>query len=450
MKLHSSNHLHSRSRANVLLLTVFTVMGIGIVLFSCLGLVRSQNVYVFRAQAWHTCIPTLEAGIEEAMAHLNNPLDTNMLSDGWSWSNGTYMQQRQFGENWYSVNITMTNRLQPVIVCTGYVPIPMVALPVAAGAPFPSDADLQSQYLSRTVRVIARKTELFVKGMVAKEQITMNGNTITPDSFDSSDPNNFSDATGHYLATKIKDNGDVSTVSGLSNSVSVGNANIKGRLSTGPGGSGTVGANGSVGSLAWHAGNNTGIQSGWYFHDMNITLPSVTKPFSSAQAPIPASGNYTLGDGNYELSSLTLNSTARLTVTGNAVLLVDGNVTVGGTTAGIYITPPGSLKLYVGGANAVIGGAGVNNAGWSTNFIYYGLPTNQGLVLKSNGEFTGAIYAPDAALNLVGGGSSDQNFIGACVMKTITVNGHYNFHYDEALKRFGPPSLYVITSWLEL
>src|SRR5437667_8333675 len=91
-----------RSRAHVLLLTVFTVMAIGLVLVACLGLVRSQNVYVSRAQAWHSCIPVIEAGIEEAMAHLNNPLDTNMLSDGWVLSNATYQQQRKLGENCYS------------------------------------------------------------------------------------------------------------------------------------------------------------------------------------------------------------------------------------------------------------------------------------------------------------------------------------------------------------
>ena len=70
--------------------------------------------------------------------------------------------------------------------------------------------------------------------------------------------------------------------------------------------------------------------------------------------------------------------------------------------------------------------------------------------MKASGEFTGGIYAPNAALRMSGGGSSIQNFVGACVVRSITVNGHYSFHYDEALGRFGPPSDYVLISWIEI
>src|SRR5438093_8553129 len=131
MKLRSTTNPRSRSQGNVLLLTVFTVIGIGIVLFSCLNLVHNQNVCIARSQAWNACIPLVEAGIEEAMAHLNNPADSNPLSDGWVLSGGTYNQQRKLGDCCYAVSITLTNLLQPVIVSTGYVPIPLVGV----GAP---------------------------------------------------------------------------------------------------------------------------------------------------------------------------------------------------------------------------------------------------------------------------------------------------------------------------
>jgi hypothetical protein len=82
--------------------------------------------------------------------------------------------------------------------------------------------------------------------------------------------------------------------------------------------------------------------------------------------------------------------------------------------------------------------------------LYYGLPSNKNLDLPSNGDFTGAIYAPSATLKLNGGGSAALNFCGACVMREIAVNGHYKFHYDESLGKFGPWKEYVIISWVEV
>jgi hypothetical protein len=92
----------------------------------------------------------------------------------------------------------------------------------------------------------------------------------------------------------------------------------------------------------------------------------------------------------------------------------------------------------------------VNGTGQATNFVYYGLPTNKQLTFPSNGDFTGAIYAPQANFTLGGGGSTIQNFSGACVTLNIAINGHYKFHYDEALAVSGPLSKYVVTSWVEL
>jgi len=36
------------------------------------------------------------------------------------------------------------------------------------------------------------------------------------------------------------------------------------------------------------------------------------------------------------------------------------------------------------------------------------------------------------------------------VVKTVTMNGKFNFHYDENLKRVGPVSGFSVTSWKEL
>src|ERR1043166_550936 len=64
--------LRQNGNGSILMITVCLSFIIGIVLVSCLSLVKSQNQAVALSQAWTVCMPVMEAGIEEAMAHLNN------------------------------------------------------------------------------------------------------------------------------------------------------------------------------------------------------------------------------------------------------------------------------------------------------------------------------------------------------------------------------------------
>jgi len=36
-----------------------------------------------------------------------------------------------------------------------------------------------------------------------------------------------------------------------------------------------------------------------------------------------------------------------------------------------------------------------------------------------------------------GGGNAYEDFIGALMVNSVTMNGHFKFHYDEALSRIG-------------
>ena len=85
------------------------------------------------------------------------------------------------------------------------------------------------------------------------------------------------------------------------------------------------------------------------------------------------------------------------------------------------------------------------------NFTYYGLTNNTKVEMGGNASFIGVVYAPNADLTLSGGGSSTAaDFTGAGIAKTVLMNGHYNFHYDEALRKYGPSKGYVVTSWNEM
>jgi hypothetical protein len=46
--------------------------------------------------------------------------------------------------------------------------------------------------------------------------------------------------------------------------------------------------------------------------------------------------------------------------------------------------------------------------------------------------------------------STAVDFTGAGIVKSATMNGHFNFHYDEALAKFGPDRGWFITSWNEM
>jgi hypothetical protein len=432
-----------RARGNILFITLVVGGIVAYLLASYLGLVSSQNLATSRSQSWNLCIPVLEAGIEEALTHLHDATLSNLASDGWALdSSGTnYVKQRDLGDGCsFVARISITD--PPVITSTGSAPVPN-----------------QSTNISRTVQCMTKRDPLFAKGMVAKGQIDMNGNNIASDSYDSGDP--AYNTGGKYDSSKTKDNGDVATNSGLVNSVSVGNANIKGHVSTGPGGTIAVGHNGSVGDAAWVNGGNTGIEPGWSSDDMNVSFPDVEAPFSGGYS-VPGPGivngtnyDYVLTSGNYELGSLGMSGSDTLLVTGNAVLYVTGDVSLAGQ-AQIQIATNASLSMYVGTANTnattsvSLGGNGIgNNSGITTNFFFYGLPSTTSLSLSGNAAFTGAIYAPQANFTLGGGGSDTYDFAGASVTATATLNGHYNFHYDENLARVGPARGYVVNSWNE-
>jgi hypothetical protein len=443
-----------RRSGQILMVTLFIGAAVGIVLASCLTLVKSQNVAVARSQSWNACIPVIEAGIEEALAHLNNEKEVSLAVNGWELNGNvcSRTQPRPMGDGFYQVSIDLTSPKQPIIVWTGYVRLPAIvasanqSMLAAVGAAAGGD-----QYIARAVQAVARKERLFVQAMVAKLRVDMSGNNIATDSYDSS--TNLYSTSGRYDPTKARDHGDVSTISGLANSVGVANASIKGRLHTGPGGSVSIGPNGVVGSMPWHLGGNKGIEPGAYSDDLNISLFDIQAPFDAAIPPgggtvSGVSYKYVLGGGNYDLPALTVASKEKMAVAGHAVLFVRGDVNVQGE---IQILPGGTLELYVGGSDASIGGNGVfNGTGQATNFIYYGLPTNKRLSFPSNGDFTGAIYAPQADFHLNGGGSTLLHFSGACVARNIQMNGIYKFHYDEALGSIGPESKYVVISWIEL
>jgi hypothetical protein len=273
--------------------------------------------------------------------------------------------------------------------------------------------------------------------------IDMKGNNAVVDSFDSSSP--LSSTNGQYTVLLRRANADLVTLSSLVDTFHVGNANIYGRVLTGPGGAQSavqIGSQGAVGSALWNAlpQNRGKIQPGHWLGNFYLNFPDVQEPtFAGNALPAASNGVITLNGGNY--ISPTAPSVP-LKITGPTTLWIQGGfsqniVTDSSTNA--------SLILYVGTTNTAnsdsldLSGEGYINApGLAQNLQIFGLPSLTSIDLTGDTAFNGTIYAPSAALIGGGGGNNILDTSGSFTVRSIVLNGHWNFHYDEHLLVVGP------------
>jgi len=445
-------------RGSALLMALLTVVLIGLALGSYLWLVSHQSFSTMRSLAWDAAIPVVEAGLEEALTQLHYNDIEHLSANNWTaLTNGWYYKLHHVDNaTYYEVVIKQVDppdKAGPLIVSTASVPAPFAPASPAGMVLAQTVPGNSTPYIKRRVRVNTAKKPLFTGAMVAKGRIDMSGNNVTTDGFDSSDAQYNTD--GKYDPKKNKASGDVGTNLDLVDSIGVGNANIKGHVATGPGGTVTIQSNGSVGDLDWVNSGTAGIKPGWATDDMHTEILDVAEPSFPTGYSTPGSKtldnvqyDYVLDhSGDYKLADFS----GKVLVSTNvsATLWVTDTLSFGPNDY-ILIAPGASLKLYVSAPTATIGGSGViNSDNYAYNFQYYGLPSNTSFTFKANAAFTGAIYAPEAEFTLGGGGKNEYDFVGACVVNTIKLNGHYHFHFDEALRKALWQG-YVVTAWNEI
>lgn len=427
-----------------MLMTLGVCTILGILMAGYLTLINTHHHAVVRSNSWQETLLVAEAGIEEGLEHLNTPgVTTNNLGVH-SWTDlggGNYQKKSVIGNRQSLVTIKIgpaVTNAHPVIVASSQIIGPIVSPPVY-----------------RTVQVLTKPKPLIPTpgAMVVNSVVFFAGSGITTDSFDSSNTNY--STGGLYDPNKARDHGDVCTLSSTANLLNVGNGKIKGKVRTGPDGQVIVGANGSVGDMNWVNSGKIGIQAGHFADDVNMDIPPVVLPNVNWTPPI--AGNYNVSGTTYKYVldgknpwKLTSLDGGLYVGSGKNVLYVSDKIKIGSGMQ-IRVAAGASLTIYMGGANASISGQGVvNETGLAQNFIYYGLPTNTQLDFGANAAFVGVIYAPSAVFTLGGGGNNTYDFIGECVTESAKMNGHYNFHFDEALKKLKSPTGYVVAAWNEL
>jgi hypothetical protein len=404
----------NQKRGSVLLVTMIFVMTTAVIVGSYLCMVQNSDQLVARAQCWNDALALAEAGVEESLASLNagNGNTFSRTSISRNFNNGSY-------QAWFKER-SVTN--QAYIKSIGNVTVP-----------------LTGDVIQRTVIVRSAQSALFMMGLVSINNINFHGNGIASDSWNSFDP---SQSTNGIYNGYVGTNGDVASIYGI---VDIGNHTINGNLWLGPNATFT-------GSPA----NVTGL----IYTDVNLS-------FSDASLPTPDALGWqtapqtTTGSGKNAVTTHDITSSGYYVINDSYPVVIEAGVTAtldvqqsswnptsininGGTTNS------GTVSLYLESGSATM--AGNSNGGASgnrpENLYVYGLPAVTSITLSGSSSFVGAIYAPEAVLTLNGGGNAN-NLIGAAVVNSVTLNGHYDFHYDTALATNGINRGFVVASWQE-
>jgi len=396
-----------------------------------LYLTRAQRTIEARSQARNSALALAEAGVEEALAQLNPgaPAPTvDRSTNGWGGPTaGLYGPVSRTVGNLGTYSVVVSTDAFPIIYATGYVSVPYL-----------------SDSVSRGVKVMTTNTSLFAAAMATQGNIDFKGNGITTDSFNSVDPN--MSTNGLYIASKASTNGDIASIAGV---VNVANGNVNGSVLLGPDASDSISKNGYV--------------SGGVSNDFNVTFEDVVLPTSS-WLPQPAT-NLTIDGVSYKYVFPSLVSPAT-TTTYYSIDSLNGSVYVGtNQNVSLLLTSDASasiirvggsglgaakLSIYMDGDSFTLSGNDTVDGGNAASLSYYGTTNNTQIKFTGNAAFTGTIYAPQADFKLGGGGNNTYDFVGASVTKTVTMNGKFNFHFDENLMLSGPRKAYVARLWTEL
>jgi hypothetical protein len=292
------------------------------------------------------------------------------------------------------------------------------------------------------VKVMTTNAPVFTAALAAKQNIDFSGNGVFTDSFDSSNP--LMSDNGRYpllYPSRTSTNGDIASVGGL---VNVANGNVHGKVLLGPTATDAVGSNGLI---------TGGTYNDFNFEFEDVVLPQVTwftAPSTNAMID-GVSYQYVFSSTNggyYFINNLA--GSIYVSSNASATLLLTGLANAQYIRVAGMGTNAGKLTIYMDGPTFSVSGGSSVDGGVASSLGYWGTTNNTRINFSGNAAFTGTMYAPEAFFKISGGGSSTYNFVGAVVVQSAQVNGHFAFHFDQALLTTGPIRFYLPTSWQEL
>lgn len=433
-----SKPLNSTQHGSVLIAVIIITSLISIVMSSFLTLTDQQVKQANKAFYYNACLDLAESGIEDAIWAINNDDYSEWATNGTNY----WKQIDNFslnGATSVQIRVMLTNLTTiPTIISEGQIDLP------------------GKDQVSKQIKVQLSPRSKFPNGLTAKNTITFSGGNADVDAYDS----DISSLAGNRL-----DEGTVATVSALNDSVNISNASIFGYIATG-GSPPDIGPNGKV----YGADRVTEVEfmnNSSYFvdtdritNDFSANFEDILMPAIST-APLPST-NTTIGDATgvtieaYEVSDLNIRASDTLTIVGPVVLIVTDDVDVKGEI--VIDQAKGSLEMYVADDITVTGNGIVNlptspgNSPLPNKLLIYGTAAagdGQIFKLAGNGALVGGVYAPHAAVELKGGGSSGIMY-GAVLAEQIKITGNYQFRYDIRMKEITDDASFRMISWTEL
>ena len=160
------------------------------------------------------------------------------------------------------------------------------------------------------------------------------------------------------------------------------------------------------------------------------TPPTLSNLISGGSKSVNTSE--TLSTGDYKFSSLSVAGNGMLTLSGAIRLYVTGNLSVTGN--GKIIINDNAV-IYLDGTANIAGNGFINSTNAPSNLLLFSsyAGASDGVTISGNGDFYGAIYAPDTEIKIAGNGDTYGSVIGG----SFTVTGNGNIHYDESLNDLG-------------
>jgi len=485
MKAHFLLRAH---RGSVLLVALIFSLIFAITLTTYLQLATNALKLSQRSFLGNEAMNVNEAGLEQMLWTFNYANDQKKASTSvtaWSanqWSTSGTNAWKEISNFSLSQNATGTAKVfiqnynsignpAPVAVCKSIIQPGNAAPPIV-----------------KMVQVTLSRRSYFSTGLVARNGVSFNGNNATVDSWNSNPLNATISPNYAYNSTQAPRaaNGGVATTS-ITSTVSVQNADIYGYVSVGSESDSAiyVGSQGLIGDFSSAAGTKDTERITTNFTQ---DLPEVQVPPKTFMLYTETGNkNYILGAGNSQLPEtndingnkgdtvdgvttyyyavqyidLTGNASSKLTIKSgyNVVLKVTnttGTVIKTAGSAGIEIGSGATLAIYTSGNVNITGtsvtngsGGGVANSGAASAFQIWGTGVSGGgqtISVQGNGSLSGIVYAPYAAVSIVGNGE----VYGSVVGDTIQVTGNANFHYDESLANYGGTNPFKVSKWTEI
>ena len=455
-----SRRRHTR-RGSLLITALILAAVIAVSLGSFLNLAVQSSRLSYRSFYAGAAMNVAETGLEEGMWAVNKRLagDTDVWNNtGWTTlSNGAVRRSFDLGtlSGGAKAEVKVFVSSANLVGATPFVIARSIITPISGPA------------VERWININLAKRSRFSTGLVAKDIIRFSGNNASVDSYDS--------RLGAYNAslgsgkTNKYDRGTAGSASVQVDSFNLGNADIWGFAVVGTSdASGLRVNNGTVGSFDTPLGT---VDPNHVMTDFTANFEDIPHPASytglgaytiasiTSATTLPRATDLTpASDGKYyyNIGSIKLNGSGRtLTIADNVVIRMAGNISI---STSLTINSPSALKspaleIFTEHDFDVSGSGTVNYAGNPANFKLWGTKpqsasTTQSIKINGNGNLSAVVYAPKGDISMHGGGNVGAVY-GAMVGNSITVTGHSNFHYDEALGEINSGEPLGMDEWNE-